>query len=62
MKLPRELLGLSPKQGRFYFKVADGIEHPNDIMDYYISGVSLPLGDSAMSIISTIRLNNEEDL
>ena len=44
MKLPRELLGLSPKQGGFYFKVADGIEHPNDIMDYYISGVSLPLG------------------
>ncbi len=44
MRVPRKLLGLDTRRGRFYFKVADGIKDPKDIMDYYISGISLPLG------------------
>lgn len=41
--LDRALIGLS---GEFsvYFKVADGIESPEDIMDYYVSGQSVPMG------------------
>ena len=29
---------------RIYFKVADGVSNPSDIMDYYCSGCSLPMG------------------
>ena len=27
-----------------YFKVADHVTHPDDIMDYYVSGDVAPLG------------------
>ena len=27
-----------------YFKAADSIEHQDDIMDYYVSGCSVPMG------------------
>lgn len=43
VKIPKEKIGLQPGQ-TFYFKVADGIEKPDDIMDYYVSGRSLPMG------------------
>jgi hypothetical protein len=39
----REMLGLI-NNNKFYFKVAAGIEQPSDIMSYYTSGVSLPVG------------------
>ncbi len=41
--VPRAALGLEAG-GDFYFKVADGVEDPAEIMSYYSSGRSLPLG------------------
>ncbi len=44
VKVPRAALGMASDENRFYFKLADGIDEPADIMDYYVSGKSLPLG------------------
>ena len=41
--VPRAALGLDAG-GDFYFKVADGVADPVEIMDYYVTGRSLPLG------------------
>ncbi len=41
--VPRAAVGLSAG-GDFYFKVADGVKDPAEIMSYYGSGRSLPLG------------------
>lgn len=41
--VPRSAIGLE-NSNSFYFKVADHIENPSDIMDYYVSGKSFPLG------------------
>lgn len=43
VKIPKSALGIAG-DANIYFKVADGIDHPDDIMDYYISGRSLPMG------------------
>ncbi len=43
VKIPKETLGITGR-ANIYFKVADGVEHPEDIMDYYVSGRSLPMG------------------
>ncbi len=43
ISVPREALGLS-EAGDFYFKVADGVTNPADIMDYYVTGRSMPMG------------------
>ena len=43
IKIPRAALGLEAG-GDFYFKVADGVSDPAEIMDYYVSGRSLPMG------------------
>ncbi len=45
--VPFAALGLSPDKAevtRIYFKVADGVENPGDIMDYYCTGRALPMG------------------
>lgn len=42
--VPRKTIGLIGKIGKLYFKVADGVNKPSDIMDYYVSGSSMPLG------------------
>ncbi len=42
--VPRAALGLSASDNTFYFKVADSVEHPSDIMDYYVSGRCMPMG------------------
>lgn len=42
--VPAEALGLSPASVHFSFKVADHVTHPEDMMDYYISGDSAPIG------------------
>lgn len=42
-RIPKSVLGIKG-DANIYFKVADGIEHPGDIMDYYVSGRSLPMG------------------
>jgi hypothetical protein len=44
IKIARNSIGLQAGVNKFYFKIADGIQNPKDIMDYYISGISLPLG------------------
>jgi hypothetical protein len=41
--VPRAALGLD-EGGDFYFKVADGVADPAEIMDYYATGRSLPMG------------------
>ena len=41
--VPRAALGLDTS-GDFYFKVADGVSAPAEIMDYYVTGRSLPMG------------------
>lgn len=42
--VPRSALGLSATDNNFYFKVADHITDADDIMDYYVSGCSVPMG------------------
>jgi hypothetical protein len=49
IKLPKSALGLSDSCSHFYFKVADGVENEKDIMDYYVTGKSLPLGRLSFS-------------
>lgn len=41
--IPRSAVGLTDSN-EFYFKVADGVENPEDIMDYYVTGRCLPMG------------------
>jgi hypothetical protein len=42
--IPLLTLGLSPGNCRFQFKVADHVTKYDDIMDYYVSGDSAPIG------------------
>jgi len=44
VKIPREALSLTDSTISIYFKVSDGVEKPEDIMDYYVTGKSLPMG------------------
>ena len=44
VRIPRSALGLSASSHTFYFKVADDVQNPSDIMSYYTSGSSLPMG------------------
>ncbi len=41
--VPRSAVGLT-NSNEFYFKVADGVTNYKDIMDYYVTGKSLPMG------------------
>ena len=43
IKVPRAALGLE-NGGDFYFKVADGVVDSAEIMDYYVTGRSFPMG------------------
>lgn len=40
--IPRQALNLTSCE--FYFKLADGVSHPEDIMDSYVTGRALPMG------------------
>lgn len=44
VKLPRAAIGIDAGVNNFYFKLADGVEYPSDIMDYYVTGLSFPMG------------------
>lgn len=44
IEIPRKLMAANNKLTQFYFKVADGVAKPSDIMEYYISGSVMPLG------------------
>lgn len=43
LSVPRSAVGLS-ETDTFYFKVADSVEVPEDIMEYYVSGSVFPIG------------------
>ncbi len=43
IKIPRKCLQ-AQRVAQIYFKVADGIGKPSDIMEYYVSGSALPMG------------------
>ena len=49
IKIPKSALSISDTNFQFYFKVADGVQKPTDIMDYYVTGKSLPLGRLSFS-------------
>ncbi len=42
--IPRGALGIGEGPFSIRFKAADSIEHPEDIMDYYVSGDAAPMG------------------
>lgn len=42
--IPRALIGMDKGSDNLYFKVADSVEHPEDIMDYYVTGRCMPMG------------------
>ena len=44
VKVPLSLLGLTQDNVHFDFKIADNVTHYDDIMDYYVTGDSAPLG------------------
>ena len=46
-QIPRSALGLTENAFGFTFKVADGIQQESNILDYYVSGESFPLGRMA---------------
>jgi hypothetical protein len=43
IEIPRSAIGMQSSNS-LYFKVADNITNPSDIMDYYVSGKSFPVG------------------
>jgi hypothetical protein len=47
--IPLSTLGLSPANCKFQFKVADHVTKYDDIMDYYVSGDSAPIGRLSFS-------------
>ena len=44
ISIPRSLIGMDKGGDSLYFKVADSVEHPEDIMDYYVTGRCMPMG------------------
>jgi hypothetical protein len=44
IQVPRNIIDLTGSVKKFYFKVATGVKHPSDIMNYYQTGSSMPMG------------------
>lgn len=44
LQIPLKSIGISGKSFRIEFKASDSVENISDIMDYYVSGCSVPLG------------------
>ncbi len=44
LAIPRKMIATNKNFRQFYFKVADGVAEPSDIMEYYVSGSVMPLG------------------
>ncbi len=44
LRIPRQAIQASEGIKQIYFKVADGVTRPSDIMDYYVTGSVLPMG------------------
>lgn len=49
IEVPLSALGLTPGECRFGFKVADNVTRYDDIMDYYVTGDSAPVGRLSFS-------------
>ena len=49
LAVPLSALGLKNEKFSLEFKIADNVTHPADIMDYYISGDSAPVGRLSFS-------------
>jgi hypothetical protein len=62
MKVPRAALQLSGGDSsfQFYFKVADGVQDERKIMDYYVTGKSLPPGRLSFSYITGAITSTKE--
>lgn len=43
VRIARCLVGLA-EDSTLYFKLADSVQHPDDIMDYYVTGRCMPMG------------------
>ena len=63
IKVPKTALSFSDSSFHFYFKVADGVQNSKDIMDYYVTGKSLPLGRLSFSYssnsITSVKQENQ---
>mgnify|MGYP007049601001 FL=1 len=44
LSVPLKALGLSADNCFVQLKVADNVQNPGDIMDYYVTGDSAPIG------------------
>ncbi len=44
VKIPLSALGLTADNVEVSFKVCDNVQHPDDILDYYVTGDSAPIG------------------
>jgi hypothetical protein len=44
LRIPRKAIEALKNTTQIYFKVADGIAKPDDIMEYYVSGSAMPMG------------------
>lgn len=44
VRIPRSAIQSDKGNGKFYFKLAAGIENPSDIMNFYKSGSAMPMG------------------
>jgi hypothetical protein len=64
IKIPKSALGFSDSVFQFYFKVADGVQNEKNIMDYYVTGKSLPPGRLSFSynngIVTDVKQANNQ--
>ncbi len=60
ISVPRASLGLSSGSFRLTFKVTDSIEKSEDILDYYVSGESFPIGRMCYVFEPNGLLNDSE--
>ena len=59
--IPRSAVGIEDKAFSIRFKAADSIEHPEDIMDYYVSGDAVPMGRLAYTYVGKTAAEFEAD-
>lgn len=58
--IPRESLGITEDGFNLTFKVADSIEKESDILDYYVSGESFPVGRMAYMYNTTYTQSGQD--
>ncbi len=60
LSVPFAAIGLHADAFRLRFKVADSVIHPEDIMDYYVSGDTVPLGRLSYQYGNAERQSSEQ--